>query len=64
VRYIDVEKEAKGAGYSMITMNRAKKRLKVESEKTGSAVGAWVWFLKGHNRAPSPVKNPYADRED
>ena len=40
-----MEKDCKGAGYSLATTRRAKKKLGVQSRKTEGSKGFWVWCL-------------------
>ena len=42
----EIAKECKGAGYSISTMNRAKKKLGVEAHRIGMGKGGyWAWKL-------------------
>jgi putative DNA primase/helicase len=50
VSVTQMEKDCKGAGYSIATMRRAKKNLGVKSRKTDGSKGYWVWYTsKGLN---------------
>lgn len=46
----DIEQEAEGAGYSMSSLQRAKKRLGVKHHKLGMDKG-WVWYFEHHEDA-------------
>jgi putative DNA primase/helicase len=42
----EVKRDCTGAGHSISTMNRAKKRLGIEAKKTGNGKGSyWVWKM-------------------
>jgi 5S rRNA maturation endonuclease (ribonuclease M5) len=46
VRAAEIKKDCNGAGYSISTMNRAKKKLGIQAKKIGIGSGSyWVWEL-------------------
>lgn len=53
-----MDKECKGAGYSISTIKRAKKKLGIKSIRTGgiSSKGTWVWEM------PKSINSPYEDQ--
>jgi hypothetical protein len=61
----EVQREARDAGISPRTLDRAKQRLRVTSERQGGigAEGAWFWSLPGGSLSTPAVEACIEDRE-